>query len=679
MVVRVPPVASTITPDLLWNLPRVGAPIAAGAGRVVVPVITYDIEANKGTGRIWLVESDGFRRPVTSPGFNASKPVVDPSGSKLAFVASVGDEELKQVYLSDLGLEAAPDSTMALTSFPLGALGGKWLPDGNALVVLAYVLKGHLDLEATAAEVARRKQSKFVVHATEDAIYRYWDTWLTTGEVPHLFRVDLDSGEVSDLTPGSTRWWAWPSTDDPTETFSIAPDGQHLAYVADSSQPPHHRIRTQLYELDLSSGVESNLTPEHAVQVHRPRYAPDGRSITYGFQVVPDYYGDPIRLGAVDRSTGEHRRLAVDWDRSAGQWEFDGRGDLLIIAEDNGYSHLFRLTASDPIPRPIAAGGSLGTLAVDDLGIVYLLRHSLKQPPEVVRLGADSALVPLTDFATGLLDDVLWGAVEDVTYPGADGEPVQMFLVHPPGSDPAATDPPPLAGLSGIGSARPPLLHLIHGGPHGAFTDGWHWRWHAQSFAARGYLVATVNFHGSTSFGEAYTSSIHGAWGDKPFRDIESATDLLVSQGRVDESRMALAGGSYGGYLVAFITGQTNRYSCAIAHAAVTNFGGMYASDLTGGRALPYGAEIYEDRAKVERYSPSSHASGYETPTLVIHGERDYRVPVAQGLELYGVLKSKGVPARLVFFPSENHWILNPQQSLHWYREVFTWLDLYLT
>jgi len=141
---------------------------------------------------------------------------------------------------------------------------------------------------------------------------------------------------------------------------------------------------------------------------------------------------------------------------------------------------------------------------------------------------------------------------------------------------------------------------------------------------------------------------------------------------------MAVAGGSYGGYLVAFITGQTDRYACAIAHAAVTNLGGMYASDVTGGRALAYGAEIFDDRSKVERYSPSSHAAGYNTPTLVIHGEQDYRVPVTQGLELYGVLKAKEVPARLVYYPSENHWVLNPQPSLHWYGEVFSWLDVYL-
>ncbi|MGH9895237.1 MAG: alpha/beta hydrolase family protein, partial [bacterium] len=222
-------------------------------------------------------------------------------------------------------------------------------------------------------------------------------------------------------------------------------------------------------------------------------------------------------------------------------------------------------------------------------------------------------------------------------------------------------------------------VHLIHGGPHACFGDAWQWRWHAQVFSGFGYRVAMVNFHGSTSFGESFTSSIRGAWGDLPYRDIEAVTDHLIGQGLVDETAMAITGGSYGGYLTAFLTSQTDRYAAAIVHAGVTNLGGTYASDFTSGRPQAFGAEIFEDRARVDRYSPSSHAAGYNTPTLVIHGEKDYRVPHTQGLELYGVLKAKGVPARLLFYPGENHWILAPQASLHWYGEVERWLKLYLS
>jgi dipeptidyl aminopeptidase/acylaminoacyl peptidase len=196
--------------------------------------------------------------------------------------------------------------------------------------------------------------------------------------------------------------------------------------------------------------------------------------------------------------------------------------------------------------------------------------------------------------------------------------------------------------------------------------------------AGAGYRVALVNFHGSTSFGQEFAASIHGSWGDRPAADVEAATDHLVAAGLADPDRLAIAGGSYGGYLVAWLTSQTGRYRCAIAHAAATNLAGMYASDVTFGRARAYGAEVFEDPARVERWSPAAHAAGYATPTLVVHGERDYRVPVTQGLELYGVLKAKGVEARLVYYPDENHWILSSANSLHWYGEVLGWLARHL-
>lgn len=660
-----------ITPEDLWALPRVEAPAPAGNGLVVVPVTTYDIEANKGSGRIWLVSADGKTQPLTSPEFNAAKPAVSPKGDRMAFVGSTG-EGPKQVYVTSLHQESGhkdsghegfgPDSLKPLTDLPLGALGSRWLPDGSGLVVLAYVLKGHLDTDATSVEAARRKESKFTVHVTEDATYRYWDTWLTTGEVPHLFLLDLDTGELRDLTPLSTRWWTWPSTDDPWHSYHISPSGKHLAYSADKSAPPHRHLRKGIFEIELATGEEREITPEGVANALRPRYSKDGNAIAYGFQVVPDFYGDRVRLGLYERSSGAHRPLTEAWDRSAEQWEFDGQGNLVLTAEDAGSSKLFRLNLSGDTPEVLAEGGTISAPQVAGDGTVFVLHHNLSNPPEVMRVGAGGSLEQMTGFARPKLVGTEWGTVEDLTIPGADMEPVQFYLIHPPDAS----------------APRQPLLHLIHGGPHAMFADGWMWRWHAQTFAARGYLVAMVNFHGSTSFGQDYTTSIQGAWGDKPYRDVEAVTDFLIGRGIVDETRMAVAGGSYGGYLTAFITGQTDRYACAVAHAAVTNLGGMYASDVTAGRVLAYGAEIFEDRSKVDRYSPSSHAAGYKTPTLVIAGEKDYRVPSTQGLELYGVLKAKGVPARLLFYPGENHWILNPQPSLHWYGEVLRWLDLYL-
>jgi dipeptidyl aminopeptidase/acylaminoacyl peptidase len=309
------------------------------------------------------------------------------------------------------------------------------------------------------------------------------------------------------------------------------------------------------------------------------------------------------------------------------------------------------LGPDDPVPVVVAAGGTLSDPAVAEDGTVYLLSESISQPPEVVRLGAGGELHRVTRFTEAGLSGIELGKVDDLSFSGADGDPVQMFLVYPPLFDAAG---------------RWPLVQLIHGGPHGIFGDAWHWRWNVHCFAAPGQVVALVNFHGSSSFGQAFTASIEGTWGDQPYRDIEAATDHLIGLGFIDEAHMAVAGGSYGGYLAAYITAQTDRYACAVAHAAVTNLAGMYASDLTEGRRRAFGAEIWEDRAKVERFSPSTHAAGYGTPTLIIHGERDYRVP------------AKGISARLVYYPEENHWILSPQSSLHWYGEVLGWLNLYL-
>jgi dipeptidyl aminopeptidase/acylaminoacyl peptidase len=255
------------------------------------------------------------------------------------------------------------------------------------------------------------------------------------------------------------------------------------------------------------------------------------------------------------------------------------------------------------------------------------------------------------------------GEVREETFAGASGAPVQMFLVLPPGHD---------------ASRRYPLVHLVHGGPVGTFGDGFHFRWNAQLFAAPGYVAAMVNFHGSSSFGQPFVESILGAHPEKPFTDVMKATDLLVARGLVDPSRMAAAGGSYGGFLVNWIAGHTDRFKTLVSHAGVYSLLGQWASDGTFGRQHSYGGYPFTDLAATERWSPNRFAAAFKTPMLVLHGERDYRVPVTQGLELYGVLTAKGVPARLVYYPDENHWVLKPQSSRHWFGEVLGWLDRYL-
>lgn len=626
-----------LTPEQLWSLPRVGAP--AGGGRwVVVPVSTVDSRASTLRTRLHRVDpGDGSVRPLTSTGSSATRPSVDPEGRRVAFVREHEGRPTIHVMPLDGGEgRAVPvDGT---------AIGATWAPDGSFLVVVAV-------FDAAGDGTA---DGLLGVHRSSDAIYRYWDRWLTDGAVPHLFRVDPASGEARDLTPGAARWMRWDNTGDPVADVAVSPDGTTVVYCADRSDAPHRHLRWGLFSIDLATGEERLLTPDLEGHVTRPRYGPDGRLVV-GIQAEPDYYASPVVLTEIDRE-GVMRRLDLGgWDRSPIAWEWQV-GGLLATAEDEGTVRLFSVEEG-AVPRPLTVGGSVEGFAQADGGVV-VSHSSLLDPPELHRV--DGGLRPITSFTTELMADIDRPTVDEIRVEGAEGASIQAYVLE-------------------TGDGPRPLVHLIHGGPHGLFGDRWHWRWNALVLAGSEFSVALVNFAGSTSFGDAFARSIHGSWGDRPAADVEAVTDHLVEAGIADAERIAIAGGSYGGYLVTWLLTQTSRYRCAVAHAAVTDLVGMYASDITMGRARAYGAEAYEDLERVQRWSPMAHGAGLgDTPTLVTHGDRDYRVPIGQGLELYGMLQAKGVESRLVHFDDEGHWILDPRRSAIWYEEVRSWLRHHL-
>ena len=642
----------SFTPEDLWRIPRVGEPAPAPDGSfVIVPVTSYNLDENEGTTRLYRV-ADARVDPLTVADRSSTAPAISPDGTRTAFLRDV--DERAQLHMMHLeGGEAE-----VLTNLPLGVDGMKWLPDGTGLIVLASVFKEALDVEATRELGLARREDPIQAYVTEDRVFRYWDRWLTDGKVPHLFRLDLASGEVIDLTSDSRRWWNWET---PGDKFDVSPDGREIVFSADTSEPPHDQPRFAIFTVPIDGGDVTCLTPDGSGHERRPRYSPDGAFIVYGMQREIDFYADRVRLVRYHRAAEEHLVLTEEWDRSTAGWEFAADGTLVFTAEDRGRVNLYRAGLEAGTPDLVAAGGTYGTPRPAG-GRVFAQYQELSQPTEIHEIGQD--VVTITTFTDAVMSELHLGDVEEVEFKGAEGRSVHGYVVYPPDFDP---------------STKWPLVHKIHGGPHGIFGDSFHFRWNAHAFAAPGYVVAMVNFHGSTSWGQDFAASIHGEWGDKPTEDILAATDQLIERGFIDPDRMAITGGSYGGYMTAWLTTRTDRFACAVTHAAVTNLGGMYASDFTQGRPRAYGAEYFDDRERVERWSPSAHAAGYSTPTLVIHGEQDYRVPVTQGLELYGVLKAKGVDARLVYYPDENHWILKPRNSIHWYGEVLGWLERYLS
>jgi dipeptidyl aminopeptidase/acylaminoacyl peptidase len=645
-----------ITPQDLWALRRVGHPAVERNGSfAVVPVTEYDVAENRGRARLWRVERDGTTRPLTSPDTDSTNPALSPDGSQVAFLRKEKEDDKPQVHLMRLdGGEA-----VRLTDLPLGADGPRWSPDGRYLVFPAPLLVGHESVEATLTEAVARKECKVQARATENRLYRYWDHWLADGEIHHLFRIEADGSGLTDLLPGWTRLI---DLEDPASAFDIAPDGE-VAFHCLAADPPYREIRQAFYT--LSPGGEPKLIwADGPPRQKRPRYSPDGSTIAFGFAVdFPGFYADRLRLCLYDRSSGEIRSLTADWDRSCESWEWlpDGSG-LCFAAEDDARRNLFTIPAAGGPPARLARGGWLSDHTPAGDGSVWCLHQSLSEPADVA-LAAEGEVNRITAFNESLLAELELGRVEEVRFPGAGGEEVQMFVVYPPGFD----------------SARQwPLVHQIHGGPHGVSGDLWHYRWNNHVFAAPGYVVATVNFHGSTSWGTDFARGIMGAWGDLPAADVEAATDHLLGQGFIDPARMAVTGGSYGGYLVAWLIGQTDRYAAAVCHAGVTNLLGQWAGDITYDRRDSCGGLPWDGLEDIQRWSPTDHTAGITSPTLVIHGERDYRVVVTQGLELYGILQDKGVESRLVYYPDEAHWILKPQNSLHWYGEFLGWLKRYL-
>ena len=551
--------ARAITAEDLSDLARVGQPEPGPDGTfAVVAVTTYDA-AGEAEPRLYRVGLDATTTPLTARGVSATEPAVAHDAPMVAFLRKAAAGDKPQVHTMRLdGGEAT-----CLTDLPLGAIGMRWLPDDRGLIVLAPLFRGFGSLEATATEVDRRSLHDHHPVVTEDRIYRYWKKWIAGGEIHHLFHLDLD-GTITDLTP---EFESVIGFDPAIGDVAVAPDGTEVAFsaVVDLAADRH---QTAVFTVPVGGGTVSRLTSEAVAHERRPRYSPDGSVILYGVQPEWDFYADRTHLTAITRATGEVREIAADWDRSATGWEFVDDATIVLGAEDRGRTRLFRLSIDEPRPVPIDLPHSVHG-ARPMAGRIWARTESLLRPAEVIEISSGVT----TGFNDQHLSELTLGAVEEIEFIGAGGAPVQAYVVYPPDFDPAR---------------RWPLVHNIHGGPHGVTGDSWHWRWNSQVFAAGGYVVAAVNFHGSFGWGDTFTRSIRGAWGDKPGADVMAATDHLLERGFIDESKMAVAGGSYGGYLVAWLTAVTDRFAAAICHAGVTDLVGQWASDITAGQREGY-------------------------------------------------------------------------------------------
>jgi dipeptidyl aminopeptidase/acylaminoacyl peptidase len=644
-----------MTADDLWKMKRLSSLRVSPDGQYACFTVTeYDVTENKGQSDLWLIHlpTRALRQLTTHTGSDQA-PAWHPDSKRIAFV-SKREGDYAQLY------EIAIDGGEAklVTDMPMGASSPQYFPDGKKIAFVSTILpEFENDFEGLKKAIKTKKDAKMTAKTTENRFYRYWDHFVTDGYVAHMYSYEFSSKQRTDLTPGWKGVWSATGN----VSYDISPDGQSIVVARNATEPPYRELQSDvfLFRIGDFAGAK-NLTADNPADDGSPFFSTDGKSVYYQRTTEPDM-PDLTQIVQLDLARGDKKVVTsqqpdLSFDDAALSWD----GKSLILTTDNRARAVVYRWDGQKISR-LAAGGTINSAQIAGERLYYL-RSDFSTPFEVAVFDFKTRKEEaLTSFNRPLLDSLAFGKIEDVTFKGADGNDVQMFLIYPPNFD---------------ATKKYPLLHMIHGGPHGNFGDEFHYRWNAHLFAAPGYVVAAVNFHGSSGFGKTFLQSIVGAHGDKPFTDIMRATDHLIrTYPFIDSTRMAAAGGSYGGYLVNWIAGHTTRFKSLISHAGVYNLMGQFASDMTYQRDKNYGGSPWEGGyTAINTYSPSFFAHHFSTPMLILHGEKDYRVPVTQGLELYGVLAAKGIPARLVYYPNENHWILSPQNSINWYKEVHDWL-----
>jgi dipeptidyl aminopeptidase/acylaminoacyl peptidase len=651
-----------ITFDDFIGLPVVSDPKLSPDGKwVAYTVTTPSLKDNRGFARLWLVDvATGRSRQLTQgPGSDFS-PRWSPDGQTLAFISTrQGGPQIWVLAMAGGGGEARK-----VTGLEDGVGEFTWRPDGQGFLAV-------VDVKWPAQQEIDRRNGEY---PTEARIWTelFWRHWVEfrEGRRQHVFAVDLATGKATDLT--------LVDHDVPTIATSgdgdvaMAPDGRAIAVAMHGDDVVATNTNVDIYELpwDAAGGTGAgdaskwrNVTAASKGADNTPRYSPDGKWLSYLSMERAGFEADRQRLMLLPRAGGGAPVEATPgWTLSVGSytWCPDSKC-VYAVVEERGRVNLYRIEVPGFRRTAVVAAAGMNTtpgVSADGKTLVYL-HQSNTQPPEVWMAGK-----ALTHHTDALVAPLELRPLEEFGFVGARGDSVFGWLLKPPGFDPAK---------------RYPVIDLFHGGPQTAWLDYWGARWNYQMFASRGYVVTAVNRHGSTGFGQAFTDAVSQHWGDWPYEDLMKGLDVVNRLPFVDSTRVCAAGASYGGYMIYWVAGHTDRFKCLIAHDGVFNTVSMGGStEELWFTDWEFGGTPYQARDEWERWSPLNFVKNWKTPLLVVHSQLDYRVDLSEGYQAFTAARTMGVPAKFLYFPDEGHWILKPRNRRLWWGVLLDWVDQYL-
>jgi dipeptidyl aminopeptidase/acylaminoacyl peptidase len=652
-----------LTFDDLIKMHRVSASAISHDGKwVAYAISTPDLEANRGLSNIWMVAATGGEAMQLTQSGKDSAPSWSPDGKTLAFLSA--RDGISQIYLLSMdGGEAKK-----VTSLSTGVDLFKWAPNGKTLAFTSSVYPDCKDDACNSKRDEEKEKSKVKARIYDHLLYRHWDHW-SEGKRSHLFVEAADgSATARDLTPGA-NYDVPPEERSSAADINFSPDGNEICFTAVTDKMEAISTNGDLFLVPTAGGEAKRITTNPGFDGN-PVYSPDGKYIAYHAQLTPEYESDRWRVMLYDRQTGKMENLSEGFDRSANElaWSPDSKS-IYFLAENETLQPLYVMEAhAGAQPKKVLDGFNSAYQFSNDGNTLVTERTSLAMPAELFVAASDGGgLKQLTHANDALRAELEMNRPEKFWFEGAEGTRVQAMILRP---------------AQIVAGKKYPMLVLLHGGPQTMWSDAWGYRWNAEVFSGAGYVTLMINRRGSTGYGQKFTDEITNDWGGRAYVDVMKGIDAAIAKyPYVDKTRLAAAGGSYGGYLADWLATHTDRFQAIISHAGVYDKVSMFATDELWFEEHDMRGTPWTAAENYKKWSPSTYTGDlgkYKTPTLVIAGERDYRVPYTQSLEFFNSLQRQGVPSKLVIFPDEGHWILKPQNSQLWYKTFLDWLATYV-